>query len=147
MIFMFLTILLNTCLAIDLILMIKHPLQVKEKRVSIYIAVSVSMTLTSITARYFTISYHPNAHFGLWPLPNILVQIFALCIMATYLVVSIASVIYALLKLCKPGISKESRKLVLLRHIFSIVGFIIAQFYLLFCLSAMLGWFPPQIVG
>lgn len=144
---MFLTILLNTCLAVDLVLMIKHPFQVKEKRVSIYLAVSMAVTFFLIQAWYFTLEYEPNAEFGLWPLPNIFVQIFALLIMVNYILISTASIIYALLKLCKPGISNESRRLVLLRHVLSIVGFVIAQFYLLFCLTAMLDWYPAQTVG
>jgi hypothetical protein len=82
------SVLLNACLAVDLILMIKFPFKNKDHRVPVYLAVS----LVILTANYL---------------------------------ISYASIIYAFRKLCKPGISKESQRLVLLRHVLSIIGFTI----------------------
>jgi len=49
--------------------------------------------------------------------------------MASYFIVGFASIIYAFLKLCKPSMSKESQRLVLVRHVLCILGFTIAQMY------------------
>ena len=56
-----------------------------------------------------------------------------LAVIASYFLVAIVSVLYALLKLCRPGISKEGQKIVLVRHVLSIFVFIIAQFYVFIC--------------
>lgn len=45
-------------------------------------------------------------------------------------IMSIASIIYGLVKLCKPGISSEVRKHVMARHVLTIVFFLVVQFYL-----------------
>jgi hypothetical protein len=60
-----------------------------------------------------------------------------------YPVIAFASIIYGLIKLNKPGISRESRKLVLVRHILTIVGFIFAEAYpVYFLLTYLMDW--PQ---
>lgn len=56
-----------------------------------------------------------------------------LAVIASYFLVAIVSVLYALLKLCRPGISKEGQKIVLVRHVLSIFVFIIAQLYVFIC--------------
>jgi hypothetical protein len=55
-------------------------------------------------------------------------------VFATYFVVSIASVVYAAKYFCRSSISKETIKLVLLRHVLYIVGFMVANAYLIICL-------------
>ena len=50
-------------------------------------------------------------------------------VLVSYFAIAIASVIYAVMKLCQPAISKESQKLVLVRHVLYILGFIISQLY------------------
>jgi hypothetical protein len=47
-----------------------------------------------------------------------------------YILSSIVSVLYALKKLCRAKISAEVQRLVLLRHVLSIIFFSIAQFYM-----------------
>jgi hypothetical protein len=54
----------------------------------------------------------------------------ALAIIVVYVIMAFTSVFYAAKKLCKPGISKESQKLVLIRHVVSILGFLVAQLYI-----------------
>lgn len=43
LLFLFLTINLNTCLAVDLVLMIKHPFSRKDDRLSVYLIVSTTI--------------------------------------------------------------------------------------------------------
>ena len=45
-------------------------------------------------------------------------------------VVSIASIVYGLVKLCRPNISQKVRMQVMLRHVVAIVFFLVAEFYL-----------------
>jgi hypothetical protein len=59
---------------------------------------------------------------------------FAVTLIVLQLLISIVSVIYAIVKLCRPGISKESRKLVLIRHILSIIFFNISNLYIVIIL-------------
>jgi len=58
------------------------------------------------------------------------VAILSIVIFAIYLLASVVSVLYAFRKLIKQGISAESQKLVLGRHVISIIAFLVAQFYL-----------------
>jgi hypothetical protein len=123
---MFTTIMLNTCLAVDLILMIKHPFKIKEKRTQVYIALSFAVAFLMTTAWAATLNYYPDPKWGTWPLPNRVVIVCAYVILVSYLLLAFTSIFYAFTKLCRAGISKQSRQLVFLRHVLSIVGFILA---------------------
>ena len=48
-----------------------------------------------------------------------------------YFALAIASIIYCTVKLTRPGISSESRKVVFIRHVLSLVGFTVSQLYFL----------------
>lgn len=127
----YLSILLNTCLAFDLILMIKFPFVVKEKRVPIYLASSI------IVAVFVTVNWFLSLDFQLfddgnyYPVPSITAALSCLLVDLTYIFGSLVSIVYAFFKLCKPGISNETRKLVLVRHVLSIFGFLLSQIYFL----------------
>lgn len=101
----FMTILLNTCLAIDLILMIKHPFKVKGKRVPFYLWASISIAL-ALTASIFMTVYR-NTRLG-YLVAGRIPMVCTLSLFACYFFVSIASVLYAVKKVCRPGISKET---------------------------------------
>jgi hypothetical protein len=124
---MLLSNMLNTCLAVDLILMIKHPFKVKEKRFSLYIWFSVCASVLICAAWVLTFDYRfLKTYNELWPVPSFYVAIFTTVVMGAYFVIAIVSVIYAIKQLCRPGISRSSRNIVFLRHVLSIVGFIFA---------------------
>jgi hypothetical protein len=65
----------------------------------------------------------------LYPVPTTLAKNLCITVLAIYPIVSIISILYAVKKLCKPGISRETRKVVLLRHVLSIIGFQLSQAY------------------
>ena len=120
--------LLNTCLCVDLILMLKYPFASKEKRMVLYMLFSIVGAAVPSLSLLFTAerrgesnTYQPSS----WAL--------GLCvtIIVGYIVIAVASVIFAAKKLRRPGISKESQKLVLIRHVLAIIGFLTAQLYIL----------------
>lgn len=109
-----LSILLNTCLGIDLILMLKYPFAVKQKRTKIYLLASFAVA-TGIVLCWLTT--FPGAH---W------VPYLPLTVCCIYICTAVVSVFYAAKKLSRPGISKESQRLVLIRHIVSMFGFMLS---------------------
>ena len=97
--------LLNTCLCVDLILMLKYPFASKEKRMVLYMLFSIVGAAVPSLSLLFTAerrgesnTYQPSS----WAL--------GLCvtIIVGYIVIAVASVIFAAKKLRRPGISKES---------------------------------------
>lgn len=120
------TICLNACLAIDLILMIRNPFLSKEKRMSVFLWSSITLSITIGSATTITSDYEKLQERFVpdwWVMGSIYVFILA------YFIISIFSIVYAFKRLRKPGISKEVQSLVLKRHIISIIGFILSQLY------------------
>ena len=113
---------LQLCFCIDLILSLKSPFKDKESRMPIYYIFSVSMSIPVATISTF---YYKSEAWS----DILAVGVVALTTMLTW-IMSIASIIYGLIKLCKPGISSEIRKQIMARHVLSIVFFLFAQFYL-----------------
>jgi hypothetical protein len=140
----FMSIMLNACLAVDLILMLKHPFKSKEARIPLYLVSSIAVTVFITTAWLMTVYKSPVTS---TIVPAKWVLKCAILIIILQLLVSIYSVIYALWKLCKPGISKESRRLVLIRHILSIVFFNISQAYLIITLITWIFLHELQAAG
>ena len=136
----YLSILLNTCLAIDLILMIKYPFIVKEKRVPIYLVSSIIIAIFVTFNWYSSLRFKPFDDGNIYPVPSYFAAGCCLLIDLLYIFSSIASIIYAFVKLCKPGISNETRKLVLLRHVLSIIGFLLSQIYFLMDFLVVTGY-------
>jgi hypothetical protein len=67
----------------------------------------------------------------------------------SYFLIAVYSVAYAIKSLCRSSISKQSRNIVFLRHVLSIVGFLFAQLYFMLCMLPLLdlnepiaGFFP-----
>lgn len=127
----YLSILLNTCLAIDLILMIKYPFVVKEKRVPLYLVGSILIAVFVTVNWFLSLKFKAFPDGNMYPVPSYFAAGCCLLIDLSYVFGSIASIVYAVFKLCRSGISNETRKLVLLRHVVSIVGFMLSQVYFL----------------
>jgi hypothetical protein len=112
--------------------MIKYPFTVKEKRVPLYLACSVLIVIPLTIFWFLSLQLEPLANGSpddLYPVPSSAAKFLCLSVIVAYPAVSIVSILYAIKKLCKPGISNETRKLVLVRHVLSIVGFQISQAY------------------
>ena len=123
------SVLLNMFLAIDLMLMIRHPFKLKEKRVRWYVFVSLAMTVPTCIAYQKSLDFNKKKSYCV---PNEGVFTFMACLMGAYLLASFASIIYATKKMCKPWVSKESQRIVLGRHILSLFGSMLAYAYLNF---------------
>lgn len=134
LLFLFFTINLNTCLAIDLILMFKHPFARKDDRLAPYLWTSFFIALALAIANFATVGnrilYSDDGKLvRTESLPCQFVLDLNLVLIGVYLFLAFVSVLYALCKLFRPGISKESQRIVLGRHVLSIFVFIVAQLY------------------
>ena len=72
-------------------------------------------------------------------------------VFAIYIMVVAISIVYACIKLSEPGISNEVRRLVLSRHIITMVTFVFLNIYSMvgMCIALMPRWHGsvPQIDG
>jgi len=108
--------------------MLKNPFKAKEVRTPLYLWGSCIIALM-VTASLFVTAKHSDNYDYLitgW-IPFIAIM----TIFVSYFFIAIFSIFYAFKKVCKPGISKETQKLVLVRHIISIICFMISQTYLI----------------
>jgi hypothetical protein len=112
---------LNTCLCLDLILMIKYPFAKKEKFMTWYLVVSTVLSLliavrlrVEIVGKVFISS---NILF--------LISYFVFCM------AGVTSSIFAYKFFSRPGMSREVKSLVLKRHISCIVFFFVMNQYVM----------------
>ena len=115
------SVMLNTMLCIDLILMVRFPFERKESRITAYVAVSAPIALT---AAYCGVFFGDNY--------NILKIGADLQIAMTFafLFSFITSVVYTCKKLSGPSFNKEMRRLVLKRHIFTSLAYLFTNTFL-----------------
>lgn len=115
---------LQICVAIDLILSIRRPFSPKEPRIRAYICVSfIAAVFQGVTLtfghQYGTVNL--TVKFG---------GVFAMISITCCWVISAISIVYGLVKLCKPNISQKVRQQVIIRHVVTIVFFVISQAYI-----------------
>jgi len=115
------SVLLNTALCVDLILMVRYPFEDKESRVKKYVLISV---LLAITPTYL-LTFHPNNT----KLPRIGAGIVVIYVV-NFVCFFAISVCYTFNKLRGPGFSKEVRYLALKRHIITASFYLIANIYI-----------------
>jgi len=131
--------LMNMCLAIDLIWMIRYPFASKSKNIPLFLLFSFSVALVLTVLWYNTIQYQKvGKRDVLEPVPDNYIIVATTSVIVSYFTASVVSVLYALKHLCTGGISRKSSQTVIIRHILSIVGFSIGQIYCLLCFSALL---------
>ena len=110
-------------IAMDLILTIHRPFTPKESRMPIYLGIAFIFSLfQGIILTWF----HKMGEV------NLTVKIGAIFAQAGIVfmwLVSLASIIYVVVKLCKPGISSKIRRKVMIRHVTAIIFFNITEFY------------------
>ena len=93
---------LNTCLAIDLILMLKNPFKAKEIRMPFYLWGSCIIALMVTTSLFATAKR--SDRFG-YLIAGWIPFIAMMTIFVSYFLIAIFSILYAFIKVCKPGIS------------------------------------------
>ena len=111
----------NVCICFDLILMIKHPFVSKSKRIMRYHIATFTIA---------TIAVIEKVNGGLYKTKSYLTLTQLLAFIAFFFM-GIFSSLFALNRLCKPGISREVRVLILKRHISYILAYFACNFYLL----------------
>lgn len=127
------TIALNTSLCFDLIWLLKAPLSPKEPRETALIYGSLLYTL-SVALTIFIADL-----LGL----NFIVQIVGVTIMllvAVFIGIAVASLIYAVQMLSKDGVSSETKDSVMRRHFANVFSFLILNLYIAFGL--FITWNP-----
>ena len=108
--------------------MLKNPFKAKEVRIPFYLWGSCIVALMVTTSLFATVK---RSDIYDYLVVGVIPFIFMMTIFASYFFIAIFSIFYAFKKVCKPGVSKETQKLVLVRHIISIICFMIAQAYLI----------------
>jgi len=109
--------LLNICLCLDLILVIRAPFKSKDKRLSIYYGISFMLSLGyAIFFEYTTFAS----------------STYELIVIFSYFIIAPSSIVYCIIRLNRSGLSKEARLLIYSRHVFWIVGFLLTNAYIIY---------------
>ena len=116
---------LQTSLCLDLVLILMKPFSTKESRMNYYIGVSVAVGVIQASFSVFSKSSWDDQSWSYFFQTK-----FALFLILVVWVSTIGSIVYASFKLCKTSISQQTRKLILVRHIASILFFILANIYI-----------------
>ena len=133
------TVMLNMCLSIDLILLVRYPFDKKDGRNKIYVSVSVFISLFYTSGLGFSSS--PEDLF------YIIIVWMGIVILCCYFLVFLFSIVYTCKKLSGPGMSKEVRNLVLKRHILTTLLYLLSNTYLFatFFILALPEWKNMEI--
>jgi len=120
------TILLNICLSIDLVLVVRNPFSSHEKRTSWYVVLSVFCGV--LTAILKVISSRKQAfRDGL-----AFLEIFEF---GTLIILAVVSILIAGYRLLQPGVKREIRSLIIKRHILYICVFLVCNMYVVLLVS------------
>ena len=114
------SLMMNLFFSLDVILIITYPFANSEKRLNIYLLLAIVNSLVIVSFGEFA---NDHVEFGISS------TILYLTILAFWFV-SFASIMFALVKLCKPGISEDLRKMVVRRHILSVITFVVTTLYI-----------------
>lgn len=109
--------LLNICLCLDLILVIRAPFKSKDKRVNIYYAICFLFSLGY--ALFFEYTSFASS----------LYQLIVIC---SYFIIAPISIVYCTIRLNRSGLSKEAKVLIYSRHVYWIVVFLLTNAYIIF---------------
>ena len=124
-----LSISLNFCMCVDLILMLRYPLVPPKTQMKAYFG--LSFVYSSVYAGFSTYAHGANdlhRSINIYTKPNMsYIRFFVNWIM--FVIAFIASVAYAGKKLCKKGISADVRKKILSRHVAYMVFFLLSSVY------------------
>ena len=112
----------NVCICVDLILMIKHPFVSKSKRIIRYHIVTYAVA---------SIAVAENLRYDVYSNDQSFLTTTQIIAFLSFFFMGIFSSLFALNRLCKPGVSREVRILILKRHISYIFAFFACNLYLL----------------
>lgn len=112
---------LNTCLCLDLILMIKYPFAKKAQFMNWYLSVSTILSLL--------VAVRPSWVFG--RSVYIKTNVILLISYAIFIVAGVVSSIFAYNFFSRPGMSREVKDLIMKRHISCIVFFFVVNQYVM----------------
>jgi len=112
--FYHLYLLLNICLCHDLYKSMYSPFEAKKKRIILYYVISVFGAIIIALIAFFTYTFFCYL---------------SMLLMIIYLVISIGCTIYCLQRLPKSGLSKEMKSLILKRHLYWTIIFILSNLY------------------
>ena len=124
---LYMTLALSMMLSVDLILMIQYPFDNNESRMKWYIIVSVILSLIPTILFNFDLGNTLVVDIASWTV---------ITYVGVYLVIFIYSICFTLKKLSGPGISKETRSLILKRHVLTNVVYFVCNLYA-FCNNCM----------
>jgi len=113
------TICYSTCICLDLISTLAYPFQPKEDRMIRYNTVS---TTISIIVSFLFIFDHESDVFRL-------IRIIVWAMMTFFILMVPVSIIYAHCKLKRPGLSQEVRSIIVRRHIYTMVFYLVFNSY------------------
>ena len=117
---------MNICLWIDLILTLRAPLYPPAKRLKFYLLFSfllaISLSITTIknskeTCLFPTYAYDSEAQ-----------NISLVCVVTLYFIVAVTSILYAFKILWRPGISSEIRQIFMRKHIIYTITLLVLWF-------------------
>lgn len=114
---------LNVALALDLICLISSPFSSNEARVNKFLFVSYTVAIFLSLAQTFANTEKLQ----------FVAFITARALFAGYILIAFVSVIYASLKLKKPGVQSKIRQAILRRHIFSQIFYLLTMTYAELC--------------
>ena len=112
---------MQICLCIDLILTLSRPFASKEARMPTYIFCSVFHGLVQTIALPMSIS-SPT---WFW-----IAKVDTIVFVLSSWAIAIFSITYGVCKLCKPSIAKRVRRLIMVRHVTTIIFFLCTEFYI-----------------
>ena len=113
----------NVCICVDLILMIKHPFASKSKRIARYYIFTFIVGFIAVVEN--------SRRYDILVSDQSFLTYSQVIIFLTFCIMGIFSSLFALNRLCKPGVSREVRILILKRHISYILAFFACNLYLL----------------
>ena len=122
------SVIMNTALCIDLVLIVRYPFEKKEKRIPYYVVITLVVSI-AMAAGQWLMSYVRVGPYYMWEVAAVCTVI-SQCV---YLVTFLYSVVYTCRKLSQPGISEEVRYLILKRHILQEVAFLVCMIYVFSC--------------
>ena len=112
---------LRIAFCLELILIITYPFAQTNNRLVIYLLYSTASSIVIASIGQYGSMQSILITLG---------RIYLVVIVVIFWAISVLSIIYAIIKLCRPGISQELRILVVKRHIVTVITFVISNLYI-----------------
>ena len=113
------TVCYSSCICLDLIFTLAYPFQPKEERMVKYN--TISATISIVVAILFRFDHQSTIFF--------LLRICVWAMMTFFVLAAPVSIVYAHCKLKRPGLSQEVRSIIVRRHIYTMVFYLVFNSY------------------